>query len=78
MYNMENLTDLIQSFHPDAKKGKDKYEQFLLYVYMSFDKRIKTVKSDKLKNKYKEIRQRVLEYTVANKRKIIADLNKVS
>ena len=45
---------------------------------MSFDKRIKTVKSDKLKNKYKEIRQRVLEYTVANKRKIIADLNKVS
>ena len=78
MYNMENLTDLIKSFHPDAKKGKDKYEQFLLYVYMSFDKRIKTVKSDKLKNKYKEIRQRVLEYTVANKRKIIADLNKVS
>lgn len=65
------LLDLINSFESDSKKSREKYEQFLIYVYNTFDKKIKVTKSDKLKNKYNQIRKSILQYIVANKKNII-------
>jgi hypothetical protein len=65
------LLDLINSFESDSKKSREKYQQFLIYVYNTFDKKIKVTKSDKLKNKYNQIRKSILQYIVANKKNII-------
>jgi len=65
------LLDLINSFESDSKLINQKYEQFLIYIYISFDEKIKKTKSDKLKNKYIQIRKNILQYIAANKRNII-------
>ena len=50
------MLDLIKSFESDSKNQKDGYDQFLLYVYLTFDKRIKNINAKATKNKYKEMR----------------------
>lgn len=68
------LLDLIDSFDGDAKTPQKKYEQFLLYVYFTFDKKIKSVKTEKLRNKYIKIRKNILEYIVSHKKEIIKSI----
>jgi len=68
------INELIQSFEPDSKKSKNTFDQFLLYVYLTFDKRIHNMRSDKLKNKYKEIKKSVLNYIISHKTEIVKEL----
>ena len=68
------INELIQSFEPDFKKSKNTFDQFLLHVYIAFDKRIHNMRSDKLKNKYKEIKKSVLNYIISHKTDIVKEL----
>lgn len=68
------ILDLIKSFESDSKNQKDRYDQFLLYVYLTFDKRIKNINAKATKDKYKEMRIKLLQYIVANKREIVKNL----
>jgi|TARA_R100001463_G_scaffold42988_2_gene89847 hypothetical protein len=74
---MENkIKNLIQSFEPDSKNGRDNYEQLLIHIYHTFDKRINFTKSQTLKDKYKHMRQGALEYIVLHKQQVIRELSK--
>lgn len=68
------VLQLLQSFESDSKTGTGKYNDFLAYVYMTFDKQISLCKSDKIMNKYKKMRNSVLSYIVANERAIQSKL----
>ena len=68
------INELIQSFEPDFKKSKNTFDQFLLHVYLTFDKRIHNMRSDKLKNKYKEIKKSVLNHIILHKTDIVKEL----
>jgi|DEB0MinimDraft_4_1074332.scaffolds.fasta_scaffold29089_2 hypothetical protein len=68
------ILELIQSFESDAKSSKDKFNQFLIYVYFTFDKRIRNIKSEKTKNKYKKIKQNVLQYILLHKSDIVKQI----
>ena len=68
------VLQLLQSFESDSKTGTGKYNDFLAYVYMTFDKHIALSKSDRNMNKYKKMRNSVLSYIVANERAIRSKL----
>lgn len=70
------VLQLLQSFESDSKTGTGKYNDFLAYVYMTFDKHISLSKSDRNMNKYKKMRNSVLSYIVANEKSIILKLSK--
>jgi hypothetical protein len=68
------VIELIQSFESDTRNPKDKFNQFLIYVFFTFDKRIRNIKTDKSKDKYKKIKNNVLQYIATHKREIITQL----
>lgn len=68
------ILELIQSFESDAKNQKDKYHQFLVFIYLTFDNRISRIKTDKLKDKYKQMRKSILQYVSVHKKEIIKEL----
>jgi len=68
------IIELINSFESDTKILNDKYNQFLLFVYYTFDKRIRNIKSQKTKDKYKKIKNNVLQYIATHKGEIIKQL----
>jgi hypothetical protein len=50
------------------------FEDFLLHIYSSFQKKIELEKTEKLKNKYIKIRTNMMSYIVANKQSIMAQI----
>ena len=68
------IIELINSFESDTKILNDKYNQFFLFVYYTFDKKIRNIKSQKTKDKYKKVKNSVLQYIVNNRKEIIKHL----
>jgi hypothetical protein len=54
----------------------DRYEDFLKYFYFYYDEKIKSEKSQNIKNKYIKTRKNLLSYILDNKQKIIREINK--
>ena len=70
------LKDLIKTFECDSKNSKERYNEFLFYCYMTFNKKIKSKKSEKFRNKYSIMRDQTLKYLIANEKKIALELSK--
>jgi len=70
------IQDIIKSFESPSKSRMGKYNDFLAYVYMNFDKKISLCKTDREMNKYKKMRNSVLRYIVANERAITTEICK--
>jgi hypothetical protein len=70
------IIELINSFQPNSKSLREKYDQFIAYVYITLSKKIASSKTQKAKDKYKHMRQGVLEYIVSHKRQVIKELSK--
>ena len=68
------VTELLQSFETESKSPRLKYNDFLAHVYTSFDKYISLCRSDRMMNKYKQMRNSVLGYIVVNEKEIIKRL----
>jgi len=68
------IQDLINSFESDSRNSKDRYHQFISYVYLTFEKKIKYIKSPSLKDKYKQIQKNILQHIVANKKEIVKNI----
>jgi hypothetical protein len=64
------ILDIINSFETKSKTNTSRYKDFLSHVYKTFDDKINTCRIEKLKNKYKKIRLRVLEYIITNEKEI--------
>ena len=70
------VIELLHSFETDSKTSRKKYNDFLAYVYTTFDKHISLCKSDKMMDKYIKMRNSVLSYIVAHEKSIISKLSK--
>ena len=70
------LKDLIKTFECDSKNSKERYNEFLYYCYMTFNKKIKSKKSEKFRNKYSIMRDETLKYLIANEKKIALELSR--
>ena len=70
------LKALIKTFECDSKNSKERYNEFLYYCYMTFNKKIKSKKSEKFRNKYSIMRDETLKYLIANEKKIVLKLSK--
>ena len=68
------VTELFQSFETESKSPRLKYNDFLAHVYTSFDKYISLCRSDRMMNKYKQMRNSVLGYIAINEKEIIKRL----
>lgn len=72
----QQVLDIISSFETESKSRKQKYNDFLAYVYTTFDKKISLCKRDSEMNKYKKMRTSVLRYIVANEKAIQSEICK--
>ena len=82
-YIMSNMRDLqvflnniIDIFTTKKSLPNDVMNDFIKYFYFTLDNEIKSNKSDLLKNKYIKIRQNGLNYIIANKEAIMANIRK--
>lgn len=70
------LNNIIDIFTTKKSLPKDVMNDFIKYFYFTLDKEIKSNKSDLLKNKYIKIRKNGLNYIIANKTAIMANICK--
>jgi hypothetical protein len=52
------------------------FDDFLKYFYFCYDEKIKSEKSQSIKNKYIKVRNNLLSYIIANKQKISMEISK--
>ena len=76
LYNPDEKNTLIMQFGNVARSLRKKYDQFIAYVYITLSKKISSSKTQKAKDKYKHMRQGVLEYIVSHKSQVIKELSK--
>lgn len=69
------IKDLIKTFEPSSK-GREKFKEFCAHCYHTFDKKIKSIKSKKMINKYNTMRQTMVTYVAANEKEITLRLTK--
>lgn len=74
---ISEVKEIINSFKSSSKIPKKKYNDFLVYVYMIFDKKILSCKKNKMIDKYKKIRLNTIKYIVANEKIITAEICKI-
>lgn len=70
------LDNIIDIFTTKKSLPKDVLNDFIKYFYFTLDKKIKSNKSELLKNKYIKIRKNGLNYIIANKEAIMANIRK--
>lgn len=70
------LDNILDIFTTKKSLPKDVMNDFIKYFYFTLDNEIKLNKSDLLKNKYIKIRKNGLNYIIANKEAIMANIRK--
>jgi len=80
LYNMKDLqlflNNILDIFTTKKSLPKDVMNDFIKYFYFTLDNEIKLNKSELLKNKYIKIRKNGLNYIIANKEAIMANIRK--
>ena len=71
-----NIDDLVKSFETKSKKDKDIFNDFLYHCYLSFDKVINSKKHNRKSDKYSIIRQKLINYLIANQNHVMMKLSK--
>lgn len=70
------IADIINSFESNSRARNSRYKEFLAHVYSTFEYKIKYSREKKIKDKYKKIRLRVLEYIISNEKEIKSEICK--
>jgi len=73
----KQLKQLFKNFESNSK-GKERFADFIEYCYHAFDDRVNSKKTGKNINKYNimRMRQHLINYLIANEKKITAELSK--
>tara|TARA_B100000287_G_scaffold418686_1_gene455991 strand:- start:353 stop:577 length:225 start_codon:yes stop_codon:yes gene_type:complete len=72
----KTIEQLIQSFESKSKNRKQIFNDFLYHCFTTIDKVIKLEKRKPNKNKYIQMRQKLINYLIANERKVTMKLCK--
>tara|TARA_Y100000114_G_scaffold105188_1_gene98480 strand:+ start:1574 stop:1798 length:225 start_codon:yes stop_codon:yes gene_type:complete len=68
------IKELIQSFESKSVNRKERFNDFLYHVYLSFERLIKNKKLRRKSNKYIQMRQKLINYLIANERTVTMKL----
>ena len=71
-----DIKELTKSFKSKTKNNRERYNEFLYHCCIVFEKKIKSNKSDKNKNKYSIMRDNTLKYLIANETAVTLELSK--
>ena len=71
---MINIDELIQSYESKVKNKKQKFNDFIYHCYEIFESMIKSKKLKKHKDKYIIMRQKLINYLIANERSVTSKL----
>jgi|TARA_B000000557_G_C20632688_1_gene382885 hypothetical protein len=69
-----NVDELIQSYESKTKNKKQKFNDFLYHCFQIFESMIKNKKLKKHKDKYIIMRQKLINYLIANERSVTSKL----
>ena len=69
-----NIDELIQSFESKSTNKKKIFNDFLYHTFISFEKIIKNKKHKRKSNKYIQMRQKLINYLIANERTVTMKL----
>ena len=70
----KTIEQLIQSFEPRSRNRKQIFNDFLHHCFMTIDKTITSEKRKRNKDKYIIMRQNLINYLIANERKVTSKL----
>ena len=73
---MINIDSLIRSFEPKSRNRKQIFNDFLFHVFTTIDKKITSEKRKRNQDKYIIMRQNLINYLIANERKVTPKLYK--
>ena len=68
------IDQLIDSFESNSKNKKQIFNDFLYYCFITLEKFIKSEKRKRKKNKYIIMRQNLINYLIANERRVTTKL----
>ena len=68
------IDQLIKSFESKTKNKKERYNDFLFHCFQLFEKLINDKKNKRNKDKYVIMRQKLINYLIANERTITMKL----
>ncbi len=71
---MINIDSLIRSFEPKSRNRKQIFNDFLFHVFTTIDKKITSEKRKRNQDKYIIMRQNLINYLIANERKVTSKL----
>ena len=71
---MINIDELIRSFESKSINRKERYNDFLYHCFQAFEKLIKNKKNKRKKDKYVIMRQKLINYLIANERTVTMKL----
>ena len=69
-----NIDELIQSFESKSVNRKERFNDFLYHAYQSFERLIQNKKLKRKSDKYIQMRQKLINYLIANERKVTMKL----
>jgi len=69
-----NIDELIQSFESRSTNRKERFNDFLYHAYHSFERLIKNKKLKRKSDKYIQMRQKLINYLIANERTVTMKL----
>jgi len=70
------INDLIKSFEPKSKNRKQIFNDFLYHCFVTIEDIITLEKRKRNKDKYVIMRQNLINYLIANERKVTPKLYK--
>ena len=62
----KEIDELIDSIETKSKNPKEMFNDFLYHVFVSFESMIKSKKHKRKSNKYIQMRQKIINYLIAN------------
>tara|TARA_R100001480_G_scaffold110868_1_gene112068 strand:- start:2422 stop:2646 length:225 start_codon:yes stop_codon:yes gene_type:complete len=68
------IDQLIRSFEPKSKNRKQIFNDFLYHCFVTIEKLINSEKRKRKKDKYVIMRQNLINYLIANERKVVTKL----
>ncbi len=72
----KTIEQLIQSFEPRSKNRKQIFNDFLYHCFTTIDKLITSENRKRNRDKYVIMRQNLINYLIANERKVTPKLYK--
>ena len=62
----KEIDELFDSFETKSKNPKEMFNDFLYHVFVSFESMINSKKHKRKSNKYIQMRQKIINYLIAN------------